>query len=172
MAPSHESVTRLACDHGDVHDAALLVDPADGEDVLLAATTGPVNGLQLRIHIDRLGATFSGRIVLVDQIVRDGSGKLAADGPEFRVGYRFDPPRPGLETELAAIWADVLRLDRVGATDDFTDLGGDSLAAVLVADRVFEDLGRTISVPDIYDAGTVRELVDLVQSANKPAGLQ
>lgn len=39
----------------------------------------------------------------------------------------IEPAMPGLETQIAAVWADVLRLDEVGRTENFYALGGDSL---------------------------------------------
>ncbi|MGP4024131.1 amino acid adenylation domain-containing protein [Actinomadura sp. 3N407] len=41
----------------------------------------------------------------------------------------FDPPRPGVESIVAAIWAELLKLDAVGRDQNFFALGGDSLLA-------------------------------------------
>ncbi|WP_406316474.1 condensation domain-containing protein [Streptomyces sp. NBC_00118] len=42
-------------------------------------------------------------------------------------------PRTPVERELAALWAQFLKRDRVGVTDDFFDLGGDSITAIAIA---------------------------------------
>ena len=44
----------------------------------------------------------------------------------------YEPPVGEVETRLAEIWAEVLKLDRVGRYDNFFDLGGHSLLAVTV----------------------------------------
>jgi arthrofactin-type cyclic lipopeptide synthetase C len=48
----------------------------------------------------------------------------------------FEPPEGEIETKLAAIWADVLKLDRVGRHDHFFELGGHSLLAVTLIERM------------------------------------
>src|SRR5258708_1811645 len=48
----------------------------------------------------------------------------------------YAEPRTATESTLVAIWADVLRLKRVGIYDDFFQLGGHSLLAAQVAARV------------------------------------
>ncbi len=42
----------------------------------------------------------------------------------------YEPPQGGIETALAQIWAEVLKLDRIGRHDNFFSLGGHSLPAV------------------------------------------
>ncbi|NON23457.1 phosphopantetheine-binding protein, partial [Klebsiella pneumoniae] len=50
-------------------------------------------------------------------------------------------PQSALEQQIAAIWADVLKLERVGLGDNFFELGGHSLLAVQVISRVRQSLG-------------------------------
>jgi amino acid adenylation domain-containing protein len=50
-------------------------------------------------------------------------------------------PRSDLERDVAAIWADVLGLDRVGVEDSFFALGGHSMLMVLLLNRIAERLG-------------------------------
>ncbi len=65
-----------------------------------------------------------------------------------------------VEVILAGIWAEILRLDRVGIHDDFFELGGDSLSAVLVIIKMnAEQADIAISVQDIYKYRTVAEIV-------------
>ena len=51
------------------------------------------------------------------------------------------PPAPGFETDLAAIWKDLLQVQEIGAEDNFFDLGGHSLLTLRVVSRVEETLG-------------------------------
>jgi amino acid adenylation domain-containing protein len=70
----------------------------------------------------------------------------------------FVAPRDDSEEQVAAIWAEVLRLDRVGVRDDFFDLGGHSLAAMQVAARVRQRLGVEMPLRLIFEQPTVEGL--------------
>ena len=61
-----------------------------------------------------------------------------------------DPARTELEHQLAAIWADVLRVPVPGREDDFFDLGGHSLLAVQLLSRVRRDLGVELPLDLVY----------------------
>ncbi|HNP58753.1 MAG TPA: amino acid adenylation domain-containing protein [Gordonia sp. (in: high G+C Gram-positive bacteria)] len=68
------------------------------------------------------------------------------------------------QEQIAAVFAEVLGLDpaTVGANASFFDLGGNSLSATRVAARVGEALAAEVSVRDVFEAPTVRELVRVV----------
>ena len=48
----------------------------------------------------------------------------------------YEAPQGEIETKLAAIWAEVLKLERVGRHDNFFELGGHSLLAVTLIERM------------------------------------
>src|SRR5207244_13479104 len=56
--------------------------------------------------------------------------------PELEQGYLA--PRTSAEQTLARIWAEVLKLERVGVHDNFFELGGDSILGIQVISRVNE----------------------------------
>ncbi|PWI10491.1 non-ribosomal peptide synthetase [Streptomyces sp. NWU339] len=78
-------------------------------------------------------------------------------------------PRTGDERALAAIWADVLGVDAVGVTDDFFDLGGDSLLAARTLTRIREVLGARLSLRDVFTARTVAALAPLAAEPSAAA---
>ncbi len=51
----------------------------------------------------------------------------------------FVPPRTAAEERLAAVWAEVLGVERVGAEDDFFALGGDSILGIRLVARAAEE---------------------------------
>jgi len=77
-----------------------------------------------------------------------------------------DPPRNDWEEAVTSIWARVLNLDTVGIHDDFTELGGDSLAAQDVAARLAGELGVRLPTSAFAQAPTVAELTALVSRAS------
>ncbi|HEX8907334.1 MAG TPA: phosphopantetheine-binding protein [Longimicrobiaceae bacterium] len=79
------------------------------------------------------------------------------------------PPRTATEVELAAVWAEVLRVERVYADDDFYDLGGQSLLAAQVAARVRDRLGVELPLGRVFEAPTLAALAAAVDAAREEA---
>ena len=67
-------------------------------------------------------------------------------------------PATPVEALVAATWAEVLGVEKVGVTDDFFVLGGHSLLAARVQARLREDLGADLPLCRLFDSRTVREL--------------
>lgn len=78
----------------------------------------------------------------------------------------FVPPRTELEFRLAAIWADLLKLDEIGVNDDFFDLGGDSLLALEMLLAVDTQFGYRIPIEFFGDA-QFSYLRDLIADARE-----
>jgi acyl carrier protein len=69
-----------------------------------------------------------------------------------------------VEETLAAIWAEVLHVDRVGVHDNFFELGGHSLLATRVMRRTEEDLGPVLTLKDLFQTPTVASLSETIYS--------
>ncbi|MER9209683.1 amino acid adenylation domain-containing protein [Mesorhizobium sp. M0771] len=67
-------------------------------------------------------------------------------------------PTGRLQTEVADIWKDVLKLDSVGVEDSFFDVGGHSLAVVQVQARIQDRLGIDCNILDLFEHPTIRTL--------------
>jgi len=64
-------------------------------------------------------------------------------------------PNTEAETQICAIWQDMLGIDKVGINDNFFELGGHSLLAIGVMARVNQALKTDIPVAKLYDGLTV-----------------
>lgn len=71
---------------------------------------------------------------------------------------------------LAAIWAEVLRLDQVGPDDDFFAVGGNSLQAVRMAALVHERLGIEPPLQDLFVYRTLADFAGRLDLAAELAG--
>ncbi|MER5267683.1 amino acid adenylation domain-containing protein [Actinosynnema sp. NPDC002837] len=72
-------------------------------------------------------------------------------------------PRTETEDAIAAIWADVLGVGRVGVEDSFFTLGGDSIRSLHITSRTKAAFGVDLSPRDVLTARTVSALADLVE---------
>ena len=67
-----------------------------------------------------------------------------------------------METEVAAIWAEVLNLDQVGVHDNFFELGGDSLLATQIIARVLQRLNVNIPMGNLFESPSVASMAEYV----------
>ncbi|WP_341316804.1 amino acid adenylation domain-containing protein [Paraburkholderia sp. IMGN_8] len=106
-------------------------------------------------------------IVVLDALPRNANSKVdrAALPEPQRVARAYQAPAAGLETALAAIFREVLGVERVGRADHFFELGGHSLAAVRVATRVAERLARDVPVRTLFEAPTLAQYSQRVMAA-------
>lgn len=74
----------------------------------------------------------------------------------------YAAPRAGLEQSLAAIWQEVLGMDRVGVRDRFSDLGGTSLHLVRIHGLVVQRLGVDVELTALFSHSTVESLARLL----------
>jgi acyl carrier protein len=74
----------------------------------------------------------------------------------------FVSPRTAMETEVAAIWAEVLNLDQVGVHDNFFELGGDSLLATQIIARVLQRLNVNIPMGNLFESPSVASMAEYV----------
>jgi amino acid adenylation domain-containing protein len=78
-------------------------------------------------------------------------------------------PRTPLEEALAAVWAKVLRLERVGVHDNFFELGGHSLQAVRLVANIRAATKREATVPLVFLHPTVASLAEALERAQPAA---
>ncbi|MFE9687342.1 amino acid adenylation domain-containing protein [Streptomyces sp. NPDC006285] len=85
---------------------------------------------------------------------------------------KYRAPRNDTERVLAAAFADVLELDRVGIDDDFFDLGGNSLRAIRLVNVIRAELKQEVSIRGLFAARTIVGLSDMwkdLAQSSRPA---
>jgi acyl transferase domain-containing protein len=78
--------------------------------------------------------------------------------PRADLAVPYVAPRTPLETALAQSWSTVLRIDRVGVHDNFLELGGDSLQATILLNRLQEEVGETLPTHTLFYLQTIDDL--------------
>jgi amino acid adenylation domain-containing protein len=106
-------------------------------------------------------------IVWLPELPRNERGKvdrLALSPPAAR-SVPFEEPFWDRELLVADLWKQVLQLEQIGMHDDFTELGGDSLAAAELLSLVTAKLGVTLHSSALIEAPTLKEFVVKVSNA-------
>ena len=79
----------------------------------------------------------------------------------------YEAPLTPAESLVAAAWADVFGVDRVGRRDDFFELGGHSLLATQVVSRIRETFDVDVPLRWLFEAPTVAGLAERVEERKR-----
>jgi mycobactin peptide synthetase MbtE len=175
--------------------AAISVDPSVGQAVVVVSDL-PTLGKSLvayitaaadaeKVEIDRIRARVSAALpefmipaayVELAEIPITAHGKIdrrALPEPEIVSATEFREPSTDTEREVAALFAELLDRDRVGAGDSFFDLGGHSLLATKLVAAVRAGCGVDVGVQDVFEHATVSGLaahVDALRASGATTG--
>jgi NAD(P)-dependent dehydrogenase (short-subunit alcohol dehydrogenase family)/acyl carrier protein len=82
----------------------------------------------------------------------------------------YVPPRDELERTVADVWREFLGFEQIGAHDSFFDLGGHSLVATQIVNRLRETFPVRISLQSLFDAPTIAGLAEALVAAEAVPG--
>jgi acyl carrier protein len=108
------------------------------------------------VLLDALPLTANGK---VDRAALPGVHGAAAATPSFA------EPETDTQRQLAAIWAEVLKKERVGRTDNFLALGGHSLLAIRALGKISKSFGVRLPLRTLFEASTLEQLAEAVERA-------
>ncbi|MFJ9106246.1 SDR family NAD(P)-dependent oxidoreductase [Streptomyces sp. NPDC102405] len=120
---------------------------------------------------DRYGTPSNCLLVPLEHLPTTPDGRIDRDrlpgltGTPGQGADREQKANSAMEQMIAAVWRDVLNADRVGARDNFFDLGGSSLQMTQVHGRLGQELGRDVSMIDLFRYPTVGALADFLSDA-------
>ena len=110
-------------------------------------------------------------VVGLDQMPLTENGKLqrsALPAPDF-AQRAFAAPRNAVEEKLSQIWAETLGLERVGIDDDFFEVGGHSLLAMLVLSQVQAAFGLELPLRYLFESPTVAGFAERLHATGESA---
>ncbi|MEM6455648.1 MAG: amino acid adenylation domain-containing protein, partial [Acidobacteriota bacterium] len=169
-------------EHDAITEAVVLAprDGATGEAQLVAYLVPALALGDADLDVDALQRFLGARLPdymmpsryrAVDRVPRTRNGKVDrarllrtadVDARDLDRAAASDAPRPGLETAVAAIWAEVLALESVGRHDNFFLRGGHSLKANQAVARIRQRLGHDLSLKDFFRADDLAALARAV----------
>jgi amino acid adenylation domain-containing protein len=74
------------------------------------------------------------------------------------LGIAYVPPQTQVEQRIAAVWREILQVEKIGIHDNFFDLGGNSLLIVQLHNELRETFGRELSVVELFQYPTINKL--------------
>ena len=104
------------------------------------------------VHLEKMPLTFNGKV-----------DRRALPGPELRSNpASFQPPETVEESIICAVFSELTGAQLVSRDDDFFQLGGNSLAAVLCVYRLQRELQQQVTLRQLFDAPSPEALARLV----------
>ncbi|MFA6231850.1 MAG: amino acid adenylation domain-containing protein [Rhodanobacter sp.] len=168
VEPGEIEVALLAC--AGIKQAAVIVREDNPGDQRLVAYVAAHEGhalqaAELRESLKRTLPEYMlpTTVVELEALPLTTHGKLdraALPAPDMsgQIQSQHESPRTPLQESLAAIWMQVLKLERVGIKDNFFALGGHSLLATRVVAQARDSLHVELPLRFLFEAPTIAEL--------------
>ena len=169
---------------------AVLTNQPDVEDVVVVARKDDEDMNQLVAYFtgdktlttERFGQYLEGRLpeymipgyfVWLENIPLTPNGKVdrkKLPSPSERLlssGQNYVAPRNDLEEQLVAIWENALAREDIGVYDNFFEIGGHSLRATQVLNKIHRELDVKLKLNAIFASPTVDALAKSIENAGK-----
>jgi amino acid adenylation domain-containing protein len=150
----HRGVPRLVA-YLVAHDAATLPDAAALRTILLR-TLPDYMVPEYFVALASMPLTSNGKVdrkaLPAPEMVQDEAAHVA--------------PRTPTEQRIAAVWADVLKVEKIGAMDDFFELGGHSLLATQLVSQLRKRQIAGIELRDLFAHSTLAALAAFVDASH------
>jgi amino acid adenylation domain-containing protein len=162
--------------------SVVCVQHSDGERSLTAyVVPEPTRTINLR----RLRASLSdtlpsymvpAKFVICDALPMTSNGKIdrlrlgALERTTAEGERRYVKPANARECQLVAVWEELLGMSPISVTENFFDIGGNSLLAARMLDAVERDCGKRFPLAVLTGAGTIRDLATEVAKHGLTAG--
>jgi len=169
-------VESVLSQHPGVGQAVAMVrEDTPGDPRLVGYVVSRGNGLEERDLRSYLRGSLPdymmpSALVVLESLPLNPSGKVdraALPAPSRAAGSRPEDTAAWtpVQQAVAAIWGEILKVDRVGLHDNFFELGGHSLMATQIISRLRETFGVEIAVTELFEAPTVAGMAENIDAA-------
>ena len=171
-------------EHEGVRQAAVTVEEENNAKRLVAYVVPRagqvINAIDLKRHVRQKlpEAMVPATVVEIAELPLTANGKIdrkrlpKVEGVELRVAKNGLAPRSEIERYLAAVWQEFLQIDKVGAEDNFFDLGGHSLMIVQIQARLAGRFSDRIKVVDFFTYPTIAALAKYLERPQDDTALE
>lgn len=166
----------------EVHDAVVLAEGEDNDRRLVAfivlGEELSIRELRARMERDVPDYMVPSSFIVQNEIpfTQHGKRDTAAlrsvlAGHDIRA-ESFTKPQSETEAYVAALWEDLLSIERVGRNEDFFALGGHSLLAFRMSHRINRELGTRLPFSFVLDNTTVKDLAEQLDLIRTPRAVK
>lgn len=105
---------------------------------------------------------------MIPQMPLSKNGKINRQALQLQAGIvskksGYEEPVDDIETKLLVIWKEILRKSKISVIDNFFEIGGQSLIAMVMIFRINKEFPFDISLRDIFDYPTIRKLAEKIK---------
>jgi thioesterase domain-containing protein/acyl carrier protein len=158
----------------------LLVIPSSTLAFKIIYDSYRLDSLDITLILEHFLALLNSIVAVPDQQITTLLGKIHSDhipqvkslqkGNQRELEETFLAPRDALELQLTQIWQDVLNIDCVGVRDNFFDLGGHSLVAITLMERIQQKFGKNLPLATLFQGATIEHLASILrQQTDSPS---
>ncbi|MFT5779021.1 MAG: amino acid adenylation domain-containing protein [Crocinitomicaceae bacterium] len=150
-----------------IRHVACKIEKAGAENALVAFVVRKENYTvdELRTYLESRLPEFMipEHFVFIEQMPKLGNGKvnlkeLHFEGNRPELSYDAVSAENDGQKKLLTLWEDILGIDNIGMTDNFFDLGGNSLKAIRLVNKVNTEFSSRIAIQDIWNKSTPQEI--------------
>jgi len=168
-------IEAMLCQHRAIQSSVVVVrEDAPGNKRLVgyvvARSEGSFDVAEVRKYLKQKLPEYMipSALVLLDELPLTSSGKIdrralpAPDQSRPELQDVYQAPRTPIEDTLARIWAERLKVDKVGIHDNFFELGGHSLLATQIVSRIRSAFSFELPLRHLFESPTVAEMATII----------
>ena len=136
------------------------------KDITNNETKEAVNNKELVLVNNKLIKNATNKEYLL--VLKEYTGRKIIDSIENKIiKGEYRKPTTDTEVRLCQIWCDALKLKQVGISNDFFEIGGDSLSAVFVLSQILKEFNVSLGLTDLFTTKTIKEIAELIEKKKK-----
>ena len=168
-----DEISAVLQTHGKVKEAVVIARMVSGDEKeLIAYTTGSAKASELRNFLKEQLPVYMvpAYYVNIKAIPLTSNGKI--DRKSLPTPNESHRPKlknsaaatTDTEKKLAGAWQEVLNISSIGIDDNFFDLGGSSMVAIRLVNKINTTSGASLTVAALYQLPTIRQLAEKIDS--------
>nr|WP_278046118.1 non-ribosomal peptide synthetase [Clostridium beijerinckii] len=155
-----------------IETTVLAKEDKNGEKYLCAyvVSNGNIDDLELRSYLKESLPEYMvpSYFMRLEKMPLTRNGKIdrrALPEPNLNaILTEYEAPRNEVEEILASIWSEVLGIEKIGINDNFFEIGGHSLKAMMLISKIHKELNKEVPLKELFRLPTIKELSKYIES--------